>query len=327
MGKKYNWCSNEPVAYKDEQGNEYCVFHAPQGKKGCELSQFNSAVYKRINEDRDGDCNLSGTIFEGDIEFNLSRLTGIQLSYAVFCGKTRFKNAVSLGQALFNNVHFKGDAHFQHCTFSKHANFYSAQFYEGAYFGWANFNGLTWFKETKFHKVAAFDNAKINGDMEFEWTVFEGQANFLGAAFNKKIRFDGCTFHGEASFLRAEFNDKAFFTKKFVEDTGTFTSFCLFSNVTTTGKVRFDGINCKKISFLDTDVKQIDFVNCVWDRVRGRNVLYDERNLANRRDQEMANEIKKVEIIYRKLKQKYKEEHDEQEASNWHYGEKGKSVV
>jgi hypothetical protein len=32
--------------------------------------------------------------------------------------------------------------------------------------------------------------------------------------------------------------------------------------------------------------------------------------------------IKKVEILYRRLKQKFKEEHNEQEVSNWHYNEK-----
>jgi len=193
---------------------------------------------------------------------------------------------------------------------------------KGAYFGWANFENLTWFHQVVFHDVAAFDNTKINGDLECVWTIFRGRTNFLRTTFNKKVRFDGCSFYGQTDFVQAEFNDKAYFTKHFASDSGTFINSGSFLNVVITGKVRFEGINCKKLSFLDTDVKQIDFINCMWDRVGSRNILYDEKTLLNKRNEEQKGDLKKVEILYRKLKQKYKEDQDEQEASNWHYGEK-----
>jgi hypothetical protein len=38
MAEKYVWCSDLPVVdYKAVEGNKFCVFHAPQGKKGGEL--------------------------------------------------------------------------------------------------------------------------------------------------------------------------------------------------------------------------------------------------------------------------------------------------
>jgi hypothetical protein len=63
----------------------------------------------------------------------------------------------------------------------------------------------------------------------------------------------------------------------------------------------------------------VDFINCKWSSVKGRRGLYDETVL-NRKSS--IEHIKKVERLYRRLKQKYKEEHDEAEVSNWHRGEK-----
>ena len=87
----------------------------------------------------------------------------------------------------------------------------------------------------------------------------------------------------------------------------------------------------KGVSFLDTDIRKMDFINCHWPTdkkwykrltgISGRRVLYDENTLSNRKYGE-PEKIKKVELLYRRLKQKYKEEHDEQEVSNWHFGEK-----
>lgn len=327
MAEKYSWCRSQskPIIYKDEEGKEYCLFHAPQGKKGMTVPEFNSKILEEIDRalTYKSRCDFSGTIFDGDIQFLTSNaFPDITFNDAVFNGEAKFDDVVFAGEVLFTNTQFKGNATFWRTIFKGYTNFYSAQFMEGAYFGWANFENLTWFNEATFHKVAAFDNAKINGDLEFVWTVFKGRANFLRATFNEKIRFDGCTFHGQASFIQAEFNDKAFFTKRYFADTGTFVESGLFLNVVITGKVRFEGINCRKLSFLDTDVKQIDFINCEWEQVGGRNVLYDEKNLVNKPDEELTSDFKKVEMLYRKLKQKYKEEHDEQEASNWHYGEK-----
>jgi len=45
-----NWCENEDIVYTDERGNEYCIFHAPGGKKGCGAEEFSEKVYKRIND-------------------------------------------------------------------------------------------------------------------------------------------------------------------------------------------------------------------------------------------------------------------------------------
>lgn len=71
--EEYKWCKDEPVVnYKDDEGRGFCVFHAPQGKKRIPLEEFNTLVFTAIDSARETKevCNLSGTVFEGDISFN-----------------------------------------------------------------------------------------------------------------------------------------------------------------------------------------------------------------------------------------------------------------
>lgn len=40
MAEKYGWCIDLPVVeYRDEEGKEYCVFHATEGKKGISAKE------------------------------------------------------------------------------------------------------------------------------------------------------------------------------------------------------------------------------------------------------------------------------------------------
>ena len=84
-------------------------------------------------------------------------------------------------------------------------------------------------------------------------------------------------------------------------------------------------------------MRNIDFINCEWQKQGGRDILYDEVLLFGEKGRGISQklklwrssfkqrdigEIKKVEILYRRLKQKYVDEHNWPEVSNWHYGEK-----
>lgn len=318
MVEKYLWCAEYQAVYTDDAGKEYCVFHAPQGKKGYELNQFNIMVFKVIRESYEGGCALSGTVFEGDIEFGgqVNRLAYIRLDDAVFNGEVRFVDSVFRGDAQFTGAQFRRTAYFQRAIFNKYTNFFGARFYDDAYFGWANFRGLTWFHQTKFNKVAAFDNAVIDGAIEYWQTMFCGRVNFLCTAFNSKAYFADSKFSAEVIFQGASVKERVDFRGR------TFERDCSFQNLNIDGKIRFEGVNCRTISFLDTDLRRIDFVNCDWLKAGQRNILFDEQVVSDRLDERSSARYSKVGSLYRKLKQKYKEEHDETEASNWHYGEK-----
>lgn len=290
MAKTYEWCKDLPVVdYKNEEGHEYCVFHAPQGKKEVSVEKFNELIFEEINKAKRFGilCDLEGTIFEGDISF------------------TQFDKNNPLPEISFFKTTFNGEVDFEGVTFNGVADLARAEFS-----GWADFSDAT------FNEITDFSDA-----------IFVEYGSFYHATFNKGISFFGETFIKGGSFIGLNLKEKA----------------------------KFEYSNLKKVSFEDTDLRKIDFINCTWPKRLGRNVLYDEirlfttyknndtvetseekkafwDRLNHRFKQEWAvfkkdlyfgkDYIKKAEILYQQLKQKYKEEHNEPEVSNWHYGEK-----
>lgn len=377
--ENYLWCRDLPVVYKDIEGRVYCIFHAPYkiktGEKEIPVEEFNNLVFERINEakKKNEPCNLSGTIFERDISFNQfnkdNPLPAIDFERVTFSGETDFINvafsedanffgAEFIGEANFQDSEFKGRAFFFTAKFSKGVIFTEAIFFEEAVFQFSTFDRDVYFRDTTFSKRTNFWITKFNGEAFFKEATFCGEAIFSMSTFSEEANFTEATFHEIADFEKAKFNRRLDFIGKTFIRGGNFRSLYLKE------KVRFEGVNFKEVSFIDTDMRRMDFVNCTWPKklIWGikprRDVLYDELALLSDikdDDEEDKNffqrlksrfkgsfseilkrelsgfkkdiscdkeEIKKVEILYRRLKQKYKEEHNEPEVSNWHYGEK-----
>lgn len=535
LTERYNWCKDFPTVYKDEEGKEFCIFHAPVGKKGKSLDEFNKTVFKELDKAKQLGipCNLSGTIFEGNIRFKLPQykhLPPIIIVEAEFNGIADFSETAFGGDVSFAKTIFKEGVNFERSVFESSANFVETSLeganftetifkesvnfiraeFKGAFFSGAMFNKKAKFSEVKFEGIADFLASNFNEFASFSVSVFKELANFSKAKFNdagfsntifkealfqgtifnnvsfihatlekadfsdtiikgitnfseaitkKYINFTDATFNGEVNFLRSTFNGEIYFPKvmftkavnfsevtfngptgfsssifkekadfsrthysieafftettfigeanfreavfsrgalfikttfnevadfskaifnKMAYFTGatfnkkvyfrahTFNNGALLYALNFRDKIRFEGVNLQKVSFLDTDVKDMDFINCIWHKKIGRHLLYDEIRLFHEKDdkniktgreydkpenvlltgkpekkskQNLAmlqkewndfkhnillkrEKIKKVEILYRKLKQKYKEEHNEPEVSNWHYGEK-----
>lgn len=381
--EKYGWCKDLPVIkYKDEEGKEFCVFHAPKGKKEIPLEEFNELVFKEINKAKSEgkSCHLSGTVFEGNIYFGQfdknNSLPDISFRDATFTGKADFFGT-KFKSADFSGVKFNGEVDFSGATFIGKTNFAWANFNKKARFIGTKFTGDIFirraasFRRAKFREKTNFSNSRFRMLADFAETEFRGEAKFSGARFGKgaDANFSGTIFSKEAIFLKTKFSGKAFltgatFSEKTYFEGDIFAEGGSCTSLTIKEKIRLEGVNLKKVSFLDTDLRKIDFINCIWPKklIWGikprRDVLYDElalfgnikdddekdknffqrlksrfkRSLSGILKRELSEfkkdiscdkeKIKKVEILYSRLKQKYKEEHNEPEVSNWHYGEK-----
>jgi uncharacterized protein YjbI with pentapeptide repeats len=304
----YDWCKEHPVVHKDS-GKEYCVFHAPKDKKGISTEEFNILVFAEINRcvAAETKCDFSGTVFPGDIDFQKINekklLPAIDFFRAQFSGKAAFFEAQFSGESTFYRAQFSGEATFFEAQFSGEATFFGAQFSGEAHFMGAQFSGKADFFEAQFSGVASFNGAQ-----------FSDEANFFGAQFSGKAYFFGAQFSGKAYFSYAKFSKEAQFKGK------TFNKQTTYINLNIDNRILFENVVLKKLSFIDTDLRKVDFLNCDWPELKdGRRILYDEAVLTK---ESSKDDIKKVEILYRQLKQKYKEEHDEPEVSNWHRCEK-----
>jgi uncharacterized protein YjbI with pentapeptide repeats len=397
MAEKYKWCKNlTTISYRDKEGKEYCVFHAPKGQKGISLEAFNRRVYEKINKNQNEKslCDFSGTIFDGDISFlqynkdnplpeikfldaqfkGAADFSKVQFSeearflYAQFSRDTIFARAKFIGLADFRSTKFSGLADFRYAQFLEVADFLSAQFSQtasfiraqfsreasflftlfsqGAYYSEAQFIDNVNFPHTKFSATAEFRSTKFSGETYFTDTKFS-EVSFKKAHFSKRVDFCGGTeISGDANFLEVQFSGEAFFRGKIFFKGG------LLDKLTIKGKISFEKVDLKRVLFFDTDLRKIDFINCEWEKKHGRKVLFNEIKLFDEIQENITKqdehtktkktsgqlqgwldkrlnqvkarsaEINKVEILYRMLKQKYKDEHNDPEVSDWHYGER-----
>lgn len=349
-----SWCSeihnpDYERVYKDENGNEYCLFHAPHVKKGMSVENFNKIIFNRISAHYQSkkNCNLSGTIFPNKISFDRfddhKSMPAVNFGSCVFCGDVSFKRVNFSAETIFDCVHF-----------CERVDFYGAKFNGPVYF-----SGITCENEEVIFSGAIFNDnllfsAKIQSNIpktgdkaidshvKFAGTIYNGNSQFSiayagGISFNLAVFKKDVQFLGEVGFIgfcRTKFDGEAIFRINIVSETDfldarftekAFFYTCIgasrFSNVIIEKMIRFEELNLEKTSFIGTDLTKIDFVNCKWVANNSRTVLYDELTLRTQKPTE-ANEAKKIEILYRKLKQKSITEYNYPEASSWHYGEK-----
>ena len=328
--EKYKWCKGLSAVINVD-GTNYCVFHAPKGThKGQTPENFNKMVYGRIKDAKDNntECDLSGTIFPWHIDFRHfdkhNPFPIISFSNAIFHENVYFTKATFSGDAHFDKVTFKGFADYMQTIFQKNAdfikaifngntNFIGANFSEEAFFMEAIFNGRSDFRKAVFTEVAQFNNANFTKDAIFTNATFGGVgfAQFAKAIFSKEAHFDKIDFNGDVKFSNAVFNGDVYF------QTTNFNKSLYLGWSSVNKSLYFEGVDLSKVSFLNSDPQKMHFIGCTWPRHFGRNILSDEINAKSNKTS-----FDKVEYLYRRLKQKYKEEYNEAEASNWHYGEK-----
>lgn len=63
---EFKWCAEFEADCQDEEGNNYCAFHASVGcKGGGGKEEFESRLFQRIDEAiwNESSCDLSGNVF------------------------------------------------------------------------------------------------------------------------------------------------------------------------------------------------------------------------------------------------------------------------
>lgn len=400
---EYSWCEKEDTI-KCRDGNDYCIFHAPAGEKGVPENNYNVELSRKIinHHKKDDYCNLSGTIFEWDINFLILEKKefpiNINFDSVVFHGKVNIDGS-TFGNMWFRNTTFYKNVLMKNSTFGK-TSFFSTKFYNDLYFNEVyflenvsfsdsllnrgmiiecTFKGLVKFfdvdfekditffdstfekeadfRQVRFHGSAGFESVKFNkvnfvlaqmhdgvftrtefsqdayfaislfNSATFASSVFHAQAEFAEVSFNKTVDFTGAFFHKRAYFMPMDTKKYNYLSENFQifidRSPEVFGDGCIFIRVFIFDNFLLEKVNLSKTSFIDTDVRQIEYVNCDWLEEGGQRILYDHNQLRNPDlPEEQEDLIRKVETLYRRFKQKAKENHDEAEASLWHYGEK-----
>jgi hypothetical protein len=173
-------------------------------------------------------------------------------------------------------------------------------------------------------------------------------AVFSLVRFDEQSDFWEAQFGGVADFTRTRFSGHADFSRIIVQESLTFQeetflpkeTNCSVSFQGLTGesaqRIRFEGVNLFRVSFLRTDVSQTRFVGCKWPEVptlpfplricrpigQFRHVIFDELLLEQRKRQgePIDDQRAAVALLYRQLQINYEANRQEAEAGDFYVG-------
>ncbi len=292
--------------------------HAPWPEK--DLNAFQSAIDEIIRDApaHGNVCNFSHCYFpqnydcenlRGAFEYNCSFLR------ATFYGSVDLVGVKLSGRTSFWQAKFYGDA-----------NLKGAEFSESVFFGPVQFFEKVTFAMTKFCGDANFLRARFSGGVCFTSAEFHGDAQFMEANFSGEVDFVLANFSGDANFRRAGFSRDTIFAwasfLKSVDFSYVKSGSVIFQDVNCLGpqQVRFHHVDLSRWSFLNTDLRRIDFDDVTWALTRKflshRTALFDELNVSSRKD-----DLASVERLYRHLKKNYESQRDYGRAGDFYYGE------
>jgi hypothetical protein len=280
---------------------------------------FRSVIFRRESDFRstsfNSDAYFGSAAFNLDVNFNSTTFNGYAYFFeAQFSWDAYFKSTIFSGDANFRSATFEGDTDFILAVLSGDANFSDAAYSRDAEFIEAEFRGETHFNGANFSGEVDFDEAIACQLISFYQAEFSGITKFKDISFIN-ANFNACLFEMPAYFRRARF-DKARFRDCIVKE-----------------HLEFDQADLSRVSLLDAPIDSLRFISCTWPQCRGINAVYDARRvegrgylpldkLPNPHPIEKQHQPGKLSDLFRALKKKAKEEHDEALAGDWHYHEK-----
>lgn len=285
-----------------------CIFHMQEkeGKKEVIFDDRFKEEFSKMQNSKDiieldfsnfifpNRINFKGTIFKKPTFFNNAK----------FIEESDFSNTEFLEEVDFSDADFIKEADFSNVKFDNGAYFSEAQFVEKANFTYSKFGKLVVFSDVDFCKEAYFSNTKFIKEAEFSWVTFYKGAYFSKAQFNYKTNFSNSIFMDEVRFIHSKFNNKSF----------TNFNYCQFHKPK---YVRFQNNDLSNVSFLYSDITEINFLNEKWAKKNGRLSVIDESRIKN--DDTITYDT--VAQLYRILRRNYEVNYRFEEAGNFFIGE------
>lgn len=277
------WNDPQPVVYVDANGFEYCIFHAPAGFKCKRLDCDSVFTHEEFNDLVFARINTYGS--------ECSKIeTGCycDLGQTVFPGKisfSRYDKNSPLPSVSFFDVVFCDDVCFENVLFSGESCFSGA-----------NFIGSVNFDNAKFCEEANFISSKFHNEVSFFDASTEKAADFSFVKCYKDIYFSGITINAKLRFVRAVFCKHCYLNIGSAPDRSV-------------NFERMSASSLSKVVFSLHDVALIGFRDCVMPE-----------RLAVENDAMVSSA--ECEEIYRAMKMRAVEDHNQPLVSRWHFLEK-----
>lgn len=296
-----------------------CIFHL-EDKSYEETKIFEREFWQeleRMEKDNDikeldftrfifpEEISFKNHLFEKHVSFLLVIfIKGADFSRAQFKDTAFFSQARFIDEANFSEAQFKSTAVFFKAQFSK-TDFSNVQFNSTADFLEVQFRNTAYFYLAQFSDRAYFYLAQFNEEAFFSECRFNGIANFNGTQFSNEVDFSGSVFLSGVFFINTRFQNSSEVLIRF--------QYCKFHKPE---DVSFQSIDLRSVSFLMTDVTEIEFLDERWVEQNGRLVVIDENHIGD-----VSTSYSAVAQLYRQLRRNYETNYRFTEAGNFFVGE------
>lgn len=293
MCKYSNDVSHYKCPHENLDDSDYCIFHLQDDNK--DVDEFNKKI-KETLETEEGTIRFNGFYFPPNAD--------------------TFKNVTFKRYAEFKDVIFKGAADFSHVIFEETADFRRAKFEEEVTFFYTVINGF-----------AIFDDVTFSREVNFTASTFNGYAQF-GAKFNGDALFIDVIFEDNVTFKLATFKERFKLSPKKNSEID-------FSNVHSSDNVRIKA-DLSKCSFDNSNIDRVDMTDSTWV-VENKSINSNSSlnkwfknniwrtnpviKIWEEQSDRHSPDWKKLEGIYRRLKQSYQKFGDYSTAGKFYYQE------
>ena len=324
----------------DNSSSILCILHQQNPEKDRN-GQFWSALCAKITSDEEGESteiDLSGVVFPSTV-FLQNRVFKKDITFleACFNGSAHFDRAQFNGSVDFSNAHFSEEAAFWGVQFKATANFSCTKFLKASYFSGAEFIHSAYFVDTLFQGSSIFIGTKFRDSANFRETEFAGLARFRQAQFGKDANFIDAMFTKEADFSRCLPHESLTFKgETFSSSPNQCTTSFQDLGLDNIRRIRFEGTNLARVSFLRSDLSESEFVRCTWAERPStwlrflprkarppRKAVYDEVLAYDRKKngEDISEDIPLIADLYRQLRRNLESKRQEAEAGDFYIGQ------
>lgn len=313
------WCLTENTVWTDEDGNEYCVYHAPKDKKGISSERFNNLIFDKLDEDKSL-INLTGTIFPDRIHISNKTLPRVVLSYSYFHG-----------ELVLSALRFKDRFEFNNCYFDKNVRLHAVTFEESMASQSCYFHSSLFIKETSCyeHLLLEFELAPSKLELALESAnnvIVQGNNNdVISKAFFEIKKANPSTL---LRINKLDFHDIKFPYALVFPVWMDSCSLNYFSSIqhNLLYPITFSICTFEQIYLAPSTISNVNLFGCTYPTALGRPITSDAAcweviTPAPNQKKRVAS-AKELEELYRRLKKKEKNDEASLLTSAWHYWEK-----
>jgi len=292
---KYSDITVYECPHENLEDSDYCIFHLQDDKK--DVDEFNKGI-KEILEYEEDLINFHGFYFPpGTSNFSKKNFKKkINFINVIFSGEADFRGAIFLEEVKFFKAIFSGKADFWGAIFSEEANFSEALFSKDAVFDAATFKGNAVFFLAIFSGKTDFWFTLIKGNADFKDAELTGKFEFVSTK-SKTIIFDG-TYFSDNVRIKTDMSKCSFANSNIERVDMNDSSWMRDDDKPNKSLSAFFEWFKSKVGFSDTPI-------IIWEEQQG----------------ELKDNWKKLEGIYRRLKQSYQKFGDTSTAGKFYYQE------